>query len=89
MSDTPGLHVTDIKQSKQSEPDGNGGFHDVVHIAFTTPSGSRSHVKIPHSHYSKENAAAAIHHEVSIVESVHDLADRPLVVPNVTPAAQG
>lgn len=87
--DQPALHVTDIKQSKQSEPDGNGGFHDVFHIAFTTPSGTRTHVKLPASHYDAANAAAAIHHETRAVESVHALADKPLIVPVVTPAVQG
>lgn len=86
--DRPALHVTDIKQVKQSEPDGNGGFHDVFTVGFTTPSGTRTHVKVPASHYSAQNVAAAIHHEASQVESVHALENVPLVAPVPTTAVQ-
>lgn len=85
MADVPLRHVTDIKQSRETEPDGQGGYHDVYKVAFTTPSGTRTHIKVPHTHYTAPNVAQLMAHELQHVEGVHALEGRQL--PAVTPAA--
>lgn len=76
-----GLHVTNIRQVKSTEPDGNGGFHDVWKVHFTTPSGTATHVTVPDAEYTPKNVAAAIHQETAAVEGVHALEGQPLEPP--------
>lgn len=78
MPDPAALHATDIRQSKEPEPDGQGGLHDVWTIRFKSPSGTPTHVKIPASSYSPENVAALMHHELQQIEGVHGLEGQPL-----------
>lgn len=73
MTDKPRMVATDIKQSKSHEPDGNGGYGDFVTTHFTTPSGTRTHVKLPAEYHNAENAAAAMLHEMRNIEDVHGL----------------
>ena len=88
MADKPRLTATDIVQEKVIEPDGNGNLHDVFHVHFTTPSGTRTHIKVPASHYTPDGVAQLMHHEMSNVEGVHALDGVPLnPPPNTTPAA--
>lgn len=85
MADLKPITVTDLQQTKVSEPDSNGSFHDVWHVHFTTPSGVRTHIKMPDTQRSAENVAAAIHHEATQVEQVQALQDVPIPPPQ--PAA--
>jgi hypothetical protein len=64
---------TDIKQERTTEPDGKGGYADMMTVHYTAPSGTRSHVKLPVDQYSKENVAAAIHHDMTNIEGVQSL----------------
>jgi hypothetical protein len=72
---------TDIKQERDTEPDGQGGYHEVMTVHYTAPSGTRSRVKLPVSQYSKENAAAAIHHDMTNIEGVQSLDGQELGPP--------
>jgi len=78
MADTAGLKASDIAQEKAAEPDGNGKLHDVWTIHFTTPSGTRTHVKVPATYYTADNVADLMHHEMTHVEGVHALEGQPL-----------
>jgi hypothetical protein len=78
MAETHARIPTDIEQTKSTEADGKGGMQDTWKVHFTTPSGVRTHVKIPATEYSKENAAAAMAHEMNTVEGVQSLEGQPL-----------
>jgi len=72
---------TDIKQERETVPDGKGGYVDQMKVHYTAPSGTRSHVTLPVEQYSKENAAAAIHHDMTNIEGVQSLNDTELPPP--------
>jgi hypothetical protein len=76
-----GLHVTNIRQEKSTEPDGKGGLQDVWTIYFTTPSGTDTFVRVPALQYHKDAVAQYIADELHHVESVHGLEGVPLTAP--------
>lgn len=67
------LGVTIVRQIKQKESDGRGGFHYVWHITYKTQDGVESTLEIPASEYTMENVAAAIVNEKQHIDAVHQL----------------
>jgi hypothetical protein len=72
-TDKPHVSYTIDKQHMETEPDGQGGLHDVWKVHFTTPSGTKAHVSVPDSEYTAENVAATVNDKVSHIEQVHAL----------------
>ena len=77
MADTahPTYEVTG--QQFMTEPDGQGGYHEVAHVAFRTPSGTHAHVKVQMTHYTARNVHDAIARHQNRIEQVNSLGQGP------------
>lgn len=58
------------KQKMTTEPDGQGGVHQVWKVPFTTGSGAEGHVTVPDNQYTMSHVAELIKHKVAHVEAV-------------------
>lgn len=60
-------------QHQQTEPNGQGSFHDVMHVHYETASGTQAKVKIPMTHYTARNVHDAIMADHDEIEKVNSL----------------
>lgn len=75
MTDRPHPQYEITHQSKSTEPDETGALQDTWHVHYETPSGTRSWVKLPATHYTPRNVHEAISNEMRAIEGVHALGD--------------
>ena len=77
MVDTPHPQYAVTGQSFGTEPDGQGGYHQVATVHFVTASGDRSHVSVPVTHYTARNVHDAINSLATRMEQVRSLGSGP------------
>lgn len=75
MADAPHPQYEVTHQNKSTEPDAAGNLTDVWHVHYTSPSGTKSWVKVPAEFYTPRNVHDAIMNEMQSVEQVHALGD--------------
>lgn len=73
MADHPHVNYRVVHQVQQTEPDGHGGFHDVMHVHYETASGTRAKVKVPMHVYTARNVHDMIHADAQEIEHVNSL----------------
>lgn len=72
-TESPTPPFTVVGQQQATEPDGQGGLHDVMHVTYETRSGVRARHTHPMANYTAQNVAAAITPVAQQIDSVSQL----------------
>lgn len=73
MADAPHPQFQVTGQTFTTEPNGQGGYHQVANVHFVTASGDAAHVQVPMTHYTARNVHDAIMAQASRMEAVRNL----------------
>lgn len=73
MADTPHPTYAVTGQAFTTEPNGQGGYHEVATVHFATASGDAAKVKVPMTHYTARNVHDAIVAQAARMEQVRAL----------------
>lgn len=73
MTDTAHPQYAVTGQSFATQPNGQGGYHQVATVHFVTASGDAAHVEVPMTHYTARNVHDAIMSLSSRMEQVRNL----------------
>lgn len=77
MADRPHPNYVVTGQQMSTEPNDQGGYHQVATVHFRTASGDAAHVKIPLTHYTARNVHDAIQSLSTRMEQVRSLGSGP------------